>query len=165
MNLGWGLGSSLGGILAAINYHLLFWVEGVVYMIVSALIILLLPKERSRTLRPDIPGEEQEKIISPWRDPFFLKFLALIIVFISCFSLLFRLVPVYWKTEWHIGESMIGIILGLNGIIIAIFEMVLVRHWESRRTRMYYVVAGTLVTALGYSFSSCLYCLFCGGPL
>jgi predicted MFS family arabinose efflux permease len=72
-------------------------------------------------------------------------------LYTTCFLLMFRLVPVYWKEQLHIGESRIGLLLGLNGIIIAIFEMVLVRYWESRRSHMYYIIAGAVLTALGYS--------------
>ena len=28
INLGWGIGGALGGFLASVNYHLLFWVDG-----------------------------------------------------------------------------------------------------------------------------------------
>lgn len=29
INVGWGIGAGLGGFLAEINYHLLFWVDGI----------------------------------------------------------------------------------------------------------------------------------------
>jgi len=151
MNLSWALGSSLGGILAAINYHLLFWTEGLVYILVGILIIVLLP--------PVKPTEKAVKVAapvaaasSPWKDKFLLRFLILVAVYCTFFNLLFRLVPVYWKEELHIGESKIGMLLGLNGIIIALFEMVLVRYWEGRKSNMYYIISGVVATALGYVF-------------
>lgn len=151
MNLGWGVGSSLGGILAAINYHLLFWVEGIVYMIVGALIVILLPSPEQST--KEVHKQRQTAVgRSPWRDPFLLRFLILVAVYSSCFILMFRLVPVYWKESLHMDEWVIGLLLGLNGIIIALFEMVLVRYWEHRKTNMYYIIAGVFVTAIGYAF-------------
>ncbi len=63
---------------------------------------------------------------------------------------MFRLVPVYWKEELHINESVIGLLLGLNGVIIALFEMVLVRHWEGKQRHVYYIVAGVFFTGIGY---------------
>ena len=65
---------------------------------------------------------------------------------------MFRLAPVYWKEELHMGESIIGILLGLNGIIIALFEIVLVRYWEGRRSTMYYIIYGVMILALSYVF-------------
>jgi len=151
MNLGWALGSSLGGVLAAINYHLLFWTEGLVYILVGILIVVLLP--------PVKPTEKAAKVAapvaaatSPWKDKFLLRFLILVAVYCTFFHLLFRLVPVYWKEELHIDESMIGMLLGLNGIIIALFEMVLVKYWEGRKSNMYYIISGVVATALGYVF-------------
>ncbi|HEY1166292.1 MAG TPA: MFS transporter [Chitinophaga sp.] len=151
MNLGWALGSSLGGILAAINYHLLFWTEGLVYILVGILIVVLLPpvKPTEKVVKVSQPVAAAS---SPWKDKFLLRFLILVAVYCTFFHLLFRLVPVYWKEELHIGESSIGMLLGLNGIIIALFEMVLVRYWEGRKSNMYYIVSGVVATALGYVF-------------
>jgi predicted MFS family arabinose efflux permease len=152
VNLGWGFGSSLGGILAAINYHLLFWVEGLAYITVSILIVLLLPS--SEKVKKTIHHEQalSQGTDSPWKDSFLIRFLFLATIFNSCFTLMFRLAPVYWKEEFHLNESAIGILLGLNGIIIALFEMVLIRYWESRRSIMYYIVSGTFLVAIGYVF-------------
>jgi len=153
MNLGWALGSSLGGILAAINYHLLFWTEGLVYILVGILIVVLLPPvkptEKAVTVKLAAPVAAAS---SPWKDKFLLRFLILVAVYCTFFHLLFRLVPVYWKEELHIDESMIGMLLGLNGIIIALFEMVLVKYWEGRKSNMYYIISGVVATALGYVF-------------
>ena len=151
MNLGWALGSSLGGVLAAINYHLLFWTEGLVYILVGILIVVLLPpvKPTEKTVKVAAPVAAAT---SPWKDKFLLRFLILVAVYCTFFHLLFRLVPVYWKEVLHIDESMIGMLLGLNGIIIALFEMVLVKYWEGRKSNMYYIISGVVATALGYVF-------------
>lgn len=174
-NLGWGLGISIGGILAAINYHLLFWVEGFAYIVIGILLILLLPPapqqhasavpEAGNRKNEPLPGEElpgaleegplgitavSSTTISPWKDPFLVRFVILATMYFTCFVIVFRLVPVYWKEYFHINESVIGLLLGLNGIIIAIFEMVLVRYWEARRTKVFYIISGVMMTALGF---------------
>lgn len=150
MNIGWAVGSSMAGILAAINYHLLFWVEGIAYIIVGLLVIILLPGAKQAPAKTAIPAASL-KAMSPWKDPFLLRFLVLATIYTTCFILMFRLVPVYWKEQLHIDESMIGLLLGLNGIIIALFEMVLVRHWERKQRHVYYIVAGVIATAIAYS--------------
>jgi len=153
MNLGWALGSSLGGILAAVNYHLLFWTEGLVYILVGILIVVLLPPVKPTEKAVTVKLEASVAAASsPWKDKFLLRFLILVAVYCTFFHLLFRLVPVYWKEELHIDESMIGMLLGLNGIIIALFEMVLVKYWEGRKSNMYYIISGVVATALGYVF-------------
>ncbi|MCF0063481.1 MFS transporter [Dyadobacter chenwenxiniae] len=150
MNIGFGFGTSVGGILAAINYSLLFWVDGVVYILAGLLIVLLLPKAKmvsrsGHAHAAEIVGQ------SPWKDALFVRFLVVVMLYMICFILLFRLVPVYWKEEMHIGESTIGILLGMNGIIIALFEMVLIQNLGNRRPDSYYMVAGTVFSALAFS--------------
>jgi predicted MFS family arabinose efflux permease len=152
MNLGWALGSSLGGILAAVNYELLFWTEGIVYILVGSLILVILPPVKQApkaAVRTPLPAAAKQ---SPWKDPFLLRFLILVAVYCVFLHLLFRLVPVYWKEQLHMHENVIGMLLGLNGIIIALFEMVLVKYWENRRSNIYYIISGVIATALGYVF-------------
>ncbi|MBE9462501.1 MFS transporter [Dyadobacter subterraneus] len=150
-NVGFGFGTSVGGLLAAIDYHLLFWVDGVVYTLAGILILVLLPKgvkvkEKST--------EEKEALIgqSPWQDIFFVRFIILVTIYMIAFVLIFRLVPVYWKEQWNIGESTIGILLGMNGVIIALFEMVLIQNLGSRKTDAFYIISGILLTAIAFLF-------------
>ena len=43
-NVGWGVGGALGGFLASINYHLLFWVDGFTNITAAFLLLWLVPK-------------------------------------------------------------------------------------------------------------------------
>lgn len=149
-NIGFGFGTSVGGILAAYNYSLLFWVDGVVYMLAGLLIMVLLPaakvlSKKSIEHKPDVTGQ------SPWKDALFVRFMVIVMFYMICFVLLFRLVPVYWKEEMHIGESTIGILLGMNGLVIALFEMVLIQNLGNRRPDSYYMILGTVFS--GFAFS------------
>jgi len=150
-NVGFGFGTSVGGLLAAIDYHLLFWVDGVVYSLAGLLILLLLPKGKKIEKKPDNETADIPAL-SPWRDPFFTRFIFLVTVYMISFVLLFRLVPVYWKEQLHIGESTIGILLGMNGVIIALFEMVLIQNLVGRKPETFYIVAGVVFTAIAYVF-------------
>jgi predicted MFS family arabinose efflux permease len=149
MNIGFGFGTSVGGILAAINYHLLFWVDGVVYVLAGLLILVMLPKRKVNREIIEV-SQTQSGTQSPWRDAFFVRFLIMVSLFMICFSLLFRFVPVYWKEQMHIGESTIGILLGMNGLVIALFEMVLIQNLRDRRPDFYYIIAGTVFS--GFAF-------------
>jgi len=148
MNVGFGFGTSVGGILAAINYALLFWVDGLVYMLAGILIVVLLPK--GRKMKRNKHELSQSRGQSPWKDAFFVRFLTMVTMYMICFVLLFRLVPVYWKEEMHIGESTIGILLGMNGLIIAMFEMVIIQNFSHRKPDSFFIVAGTVFSALAF---------------
>lgn len=150
-NVGFGFGTSVGGLLAAIDYHLLFWVDGVVYTFAGILILVLLPKGRNIQKKSE-ENSVEIPTLSPWRDPFFVRFIFLVTIYMVSFVLLFRLVPVYWKEQLHIGESTIGILLGMNGVIIALFEMVLIQNLNGRKPETFYIVAGVVFTAFAYLF-------------
>ena len=150
-NVGFGFGTSVGGLLAAIDYHLLFWVDGVVYILAGLMIIVLLPKGR-QIIKDRGQIENIKTGNSPWKDHFFVRFIVLVTVYMIGFLLMFRLVPVYWKEQMHIGESTIGLLLGMNGIIIALFEMVLIQNLRNRKSDAYYIISGVIFTTVAYLF-------------
>ncbi|TCD00515.1 MFS transporter [Pedobacter psychroterrae] len=141
INIGWAIGVSLGGIVASYDYRLLFVVDGVISIIAGLSILLFLPKIRGyrKEIKEKIKGIIVRK---PWEDILFVKFLLLSTLFIICFFLMFRVVPVFFKEVWKIDEFMIGLILGLNGIIIAIFEMVMIHRIENKRSPIFFIIVG-----------------------
>ncbi|WP_293789873.1 MFS transporter [uncultured Pedobacter sp.] len=149
VNIGWSAGISLAGIIASVNYKLLFIVEGSVSILVGLSILLLLPKVH------DFIKKAKEKrstmvILKPWQDGFYVKFILLTTLFITCAFLMFRVVPVFFKEEWHIGEFAIGIIIGLNGAIIALFEMIMINKIEKKRSPIFFIVIGSILFAVSY---------------
>lgn len=149
-NIGWSVGISLAGIIASFNYKLLFVVDGVVSILVGIAIFFFLPAIKG--YRKKVKEQTKGLIVQkPWQDGWFVRLIFLTTIFASCFFLMFRVVPVFFKEEWHMGESTIGIVLGLNGIIIALLEMVMISKIENRRTGIYYVVLGVFIVALAFA--------------
>ncbi|CAN5791685.1 MFS transporter [soil metagenome] len=149
INIGWAVGASLGGILAGINYKLLFWVDGITNLIAAVLLWNVLFK----------PGQTKiikEKVVSkvaaasPWKDAVYIRFIILVTLFASCFMLMFRIVPVFYKEQLHLPEAVIGLVMGLNGVIIAFFEMVLVTRWEGKRSHLVYIRLGLYLGAVTF---------------
>ncbi len=149
-NLGWAVGSSIGGIIASFNYQLLFIVDGAVNILCGLAIFSLLPvvKGYRKAIKEKLKGIEVRK---PWQDPLFIKFILLTTLFTTCFFLMFRVVPIFYKEVWHMDESMIGMILGLNGIIIAVFEMVMINKIENKRSPIFYIIMGVVLVAIAYT--------------
>lgn len=148
INVGWGVGGALGGFLAANNYHLLFWVDGLTNIAAAIFLILLLP---ATTAPP--PKQEHKDITpnnSPYKDKVYLIFIALVILFAICFFQLFTMLPVFFKAKWFFNEQFIGFLLALNGIIIAIIEMVLIHNLEGRRQPSFYIGIGALLMGFGF---------------
>ena len=150
-NIGFSFGIAIGGLIASINYKLLFVVDGVVSILVGIAILMLLPAVKGfrKTVIEKTKGVFIRK---PWQDKLFIKFILLTTVFATCFFLMFRVVPVFFKQEWHIDEAIIGLILGVNGAIIALLEMIIVSKIENKRSPQFYIVAGVLVVSLSFAF-------------
>ncbi len=149
-NVGWAFGISMGGIIASYNYQLLFLVDGVVSIGVGIAIFMLLPTVKG--FRKAIKAKAEGVLVrKPYQDLLYLKFLFLTTLFATCFFLMFRVVPVFFKEVWHLDEAIIGLILGVNGVIIALFEMVMISTIENKRSVVFYIVTGVLV--IGFSFA------------
>ncbi len=148
-NMGFSAGITLGGLIASINYQLLFIVEGVVSMLVGLSILLLLPKVRG-FVKQAKENRSKMIIVKPWQDLFYIQFILLTTIFITCAFLMFRVVPIFFKEQWHINEFAIGMIIGLNGAIIALFEMIMINKIEKKRPPMFFIIIGALFFATSY---------------
>jgi len=149
-NIGWAFGVSMGGIIAAYDYNLLFIVDGVVSILVALAIFMLLPTVKGfrKAVKEKMAGTDVRK---PWQDQAFIRFLVLTTLFATCFFLMFRVVPVFYKEVWHLNEALIGVILGVNGIQIALMEMILISKIENKRPAMFYIVFGVGIVALSFA--------------
>jgi len=67
-----------------------------------------------------------------------------------CFFQMFSTIPVYYEDEIHLSKKTIGLVLAMNGIMIALIEMVLVYKLEHKRNPVFYLVAGAAM--IGASF-------------
>lgn len=148
VNLGWSFGGALGGFLASVNYHLLFYVDGFSNILAAVFLIKLLPSVKSqKTAKTEI---HQTQVESPYRDKLYLVFILLTILFSSCFFQLFTLQPVFFKTEWNLTEQFIGGLMAMNGLIIVFTEMLLVNNLEGKNSPLYFTGIGVIIAAFSY---------------
>nr|WP_262711119.1 MFS transporter [Pedobacter frigidisoli] len=139
----------MAGIIASINYKLLFIVEGGVSIVVGLLILSFLPRVKG-FIKLAKENATKHVIMKPWKDVFYVKFILLTTVFITCAFLMFRVVPVFFKEQWHIDEFAIGLIIGLNGAVIALFEMIMINKIEAKRSPMFFIIIGAVFFAISY---------------
>src|SRR5690242_11700928 len=77
INLGWAVGSALGGVLAHINYELLFWVDGSTNIIAGLVMLLFLkPVNYKPSLQKQTDGAAAR---SPLRDNNYMLFVIITI--------------------------------------------------------------------------------------
>ncbi|HEY2650224.1 MAG TPA: MFS transporter, partial [Puia sp.] len=149
INLGWAFGGTLGGIIASFNYHLLFWIDGFTN-IIAAIMLFYLLKPADQVMKGINPTDTSIEKTSPLKDKKFRTFIALVVLYALCFYQLYSTIPVYYKDIYHLSEFYIGILMGLNGLIIVIIEMVLIFHLESKNKAMHFISYGLFLTALSF---------------
>lgn len=149
INLGWAIGPAVGGILASINYNLLFWADGITCMVAAALLYLFLSSEKIASDSTETTTSLSNNN-SPYKDKFFLWGMFFLLFIGFCFFQLFSIIPVFYKEEVGLSEAIIGIILASNGLIIALVEMILVYKLEKKGLTMHYMVYGSLLIATSF---------------
>jgi predicted MFS family arabinose efflux permease len=148
VNLGWAIGASLGGLIAARSYELLFWVDGLTNIL--AAVIMFLAFRAPVNLKPKAENEIPPPKQSAYKDKTYLWFIVLVTMFGMCFFQLFTTVPKFFRDNMHLSEQFIGFIMALNGILIVVMEMVLIYKLEGRRNNLVYISAGTAICALAF---------------
>lgn len=150
INLGWAVGGTVGGFVAAKSYYLLFWIDGLTNISAALLLWLLLAPSKIKDGQKK-PDTTQPKGPSAYKDKPYLVFVVLNTLFAICFFQTFTTIPIYFKQDLGLVENQIGMVMAVNGLIIAFLEMVVVHRLESRgRNIMDYIMVGTFLVALGF---------------
>lgn len=153
LNLGFSIGPALGGFLAAISYHLLFYGNAFSSVVAGAVIYLYFNRrEKARksriTSKPEggapIPGK------SPWRDRPFLVFSVLGVFFSICFYQLLSTLPLYYKEVYTLKDHDIGLLLAFNGVVVFLLEMLIVSVSERLFSIRQVMVTGLLLLAASF---------------
>lgn len=150
VNLGFSIGPALGGLLASHSYELLFYADGVTCIFAGIFFFVYF---RNRTPRPvaEIPGAIKAlKHKSPYRDYTFMLFVVLVMGYAMVFFQLFNTLPLFYREEHQLSEGTIGLLLGLNGLIVFLFEMVLVHYFEKKVSIVKMVFFGALLCGASY---------------
>lgn len=159
VNLGWSMGGALGGFIASRSYELLFMIDGLTNLSAAFMLWILFAPSRKQKNEPTQEAVVSKQALSAWKDKNFLFFIVLTIAFAACFFQLFTTLPVYYREQLNLTENMIGVVMSLNGVLIALFEMVLIRRLEKNRKNLFYISSG--IVLVGISFM--IFNLFSGG--
>ncbi len=149
INLGWAVGGAIGGFIASKNYHLIFWVDGLTNIGAALLLLgVLSPKRNKQT--PPRKALSDIKAPSAYKDKMYLVFVLLTITFGCSFFQIFSTLPVFYNQKLHLTPFYIGIVMCINGLLVALFEMAVVFTLEKQKRNLTYIQAGCLF--VGFSF-------------
>jgi predicted MFS family arabinose efflux permease len=148
INLGWSIGPALGGFFATIGYQYLFIADGVT-SVLSAIMLFFFVKNRTQPATV-IAQAKPTDYSSAFQDRLFLAFLFFVLLFACSFMPFFSLVPVYWKTQLHISEFNIGLLMAANGLLVALFEMLLIYQIEHKQPKLTFIRWGIICCGFSY---------------
>ncbi len=126
INLGFSVGPAIGGLLAAVSFKLLFLADGITCIIAGLFFFFYFRNVQGHT--PKKHHEKGDSYIkkSAWKDKKFVIFVLLSACFATIFFQLFITLPLYYREVYELSESKIGLLLGLNGLVVFSMEMILV---------------------------------------
>jgi predicted MFS family arabinose efflux permease len=156
INLGWAFGGAIGGFLAATNYHLLFWVDGLTNISAGILLLLVLPAPVG--MKQELKDNKQKKLLAipAYKDTRYMLFILLTVMFAFCFFQMFTMLPLYLKRELLLNEKLIGTLMAINGLLIAFVEMVLVYRIEKSEKPLSYIKYGVWLVGASYGMYNLL---------
>ncbi len=152
INLGMSIGPVIGGFLSAINFSLLFYVNGVTSILAG--IFLMLAPVNPRQAQKDLSADKnsEKNIIrerSALKDKTFLFYmLALIPVELVFFQFLGGL-PLYIVDQLKYSTASFGILMAINTVLIILIEVPLnnaMALWDDRKS----LALGAFLCSLGY---------------
>ncbi len=148
INLGFSAGPAVGGIIiTTMSYGSLFWVDGIT-CILATIVLLNVLNPRKSTPLDSVKVDHPE---SAYNDMPFLIFLGAMLLFGIVFLQYFSTMPLYYREAYTLSEFEIGLLLGMNGFLIFILEMPLIKWLEnSRFTKTGLMLFGAVLTGLSF---------------
>jgi MFS family permease len=130
VNAGMSVGPTVGGLLAAVSYGWLFWVDGATSILAAGLLFFTFPGARAAP--PVVRPEGAAPARSPFRDLPVMAILGLMFVLGTVVFQITSTFPLSLRELYGFSEAWIGLTLAVNTVIIILFEMVLVHSLAGR---------------------------------
>ncbi len=151
-NLAWIIGPTIGGVVAAQSFFLLFVIDAVLSCVVAFIFYKLIPETK-----PAAPAEKSHESI--WqtvagyqhvlRDFAFMAFLLASMIMLLVYQQMYNTLPVYLRDNHGFTPSAYGFFLTTSAIIVVLFQF-----WVSRviknRSPFLMMALGTVFYALGF---------------
>jgi MFS family permease len=147
INLGFAFGMAIGGLLADLSWRLLFVLDGVTTLGFAAVVYVGIPETgapRAEAAPRGGPG--------PWRDPVFLQLAATSLCLAFVFVNFVTVLPLTVTLSAGYPALVYGLIIGVNGLLIAALE-ISVAHALRGRRRLRVAALGTMLVGLGFALS------------
>lgn len=161
VNVGWASGAALGGLLADLDWRLLFLGDGITTLAYGLIVYLAIPESRSASAsavdeqqplpRPGAAAAARDGA-NPFGDLVFLQaaFASLLFTLVFCSDLV--VLPLTVTQSAGYPAVVFGLLVAANGVVVALFEMGLVASL-GRLRRLRVAALGYFLLALGYGMT------------
>lgn len=153
VNLGFTVAPALGGLLATLGWHWLFWVDGLTCIAAAFMLRRMhLPPVQVQVAERNTAPEDAGAVsgASPFRDRQFMWFIAFTLVNAVVFMQILWTVPVFFKEAYHWPEAQIGLLIALNGLVVFLVEMPLIFRIDGTRMPSVFIRVGLVLYMLSY---------------
>jgi predicted MFS family arabinose efflux permease len=150
VNAGMTFGPALGGLLATVDYNLLFVADACTCWAAAGVLFLVQRRTARRKVTEAEAPPSSEPAGSPWGDGAFVLFLVLAMLLAIVFFQINGTFPLYLHDVYGLSEAMIGGLLGLNALVVVACEMLILRRVE-RKEPLSVVGPGAFLLCLGFA--------------
>jgi len=156
INLGMAIGPAIGGFLAvSAGFHYLFIIDGITCFLAAIFMRFIFVErfneEKLKEKKAKLIAAEKEVVTPPLKDKRYLFFLLLVFFNAIAFFQIFSTQPVFFRDEFRLDESQIGMLMAFNCLLIVVTEMPLIYLIERYLTKLQIVNVGTFLIGLGYA--------------
>ncbi|HET7291148.1 MAG TPA: MFS transporter [Vicinamibacteria bacterium] len=144
VNLGFACGMAVGGLLVDWSWRVLFAADGLTTIAFGAIVLL-----RIGETRPSAHADASAAAAAPWRDPVFAQVLLASLGFATMVLSFVTVLPLSVTRSAGYPAWVFGVLVAVNGLIIAVFELSAVEALRGAR-RLRVAALGMLLAGLGF---------------
>jgi MFS family permease len=147
VNLGFALGMAVGGLLADWSWRWLFFGDGLTTLLYGLVVYARIPETRPELGEAAATNRPSE---NPLRDGVYLQMVAVAFAFSLIFFSHISVLPLTITVSAGYPSLAYGLLIGLNGLLIAVFELSTVERLRRFR-RLRVAALGYLLVSVGFA--------------
>jgi predicted MFS family arabinose efflux permease len=149
VNLAISVALVVGGILASLGWHWLFYVDAITCLGAAFIVRYYLKEKQTPSVFSDKKAQKSVEN-SAYKDRDYMLFVILTFIGATVFMQIMWTVPAFFKDIYGWNTALIGIMAAINGIAVLCIEMPLIFRIENKRAPMHFIRIGMLLYAISY---------------
>ena len=155
VNVGFAFASAIGGLIARLDFEILFYVDAATMAIYGVIVAVAVPETRPGAGRPTIsgnvlPSASKAAARSMWRDRVFLAFVVVCLLLVIL-PLQAGAVLAAHMTWQGFSPAAYGIVMAVNGVLIIALQPI-ITGWSARVDGLHVMAIAALLYGAGMYF-------------